>query len=339
MHEKIKRVFVSKTPARLSFSGGGTDLESFYKGRGSIIISTTIDKFFHASIFTKKINAIKIFSSDYNVLEEYPSRSGIKSEGILRLPKDVIKFLNIDFGFELYMKSDVPPGSGLGLSGACTVGLIKVFSEIIGKELSQMDLAMAASEVEINRLGRPIGHQDQLASSFGGLNLIEFAPDGAINVEKIAISYETKKSLESSLMLFYTGKSRDSAVVLERHKDKLKESNEEVIDRLNNIKDITYRMKDSLNTSDIENFGSLLDEYWINKRKAAKGTSDDHFDMIYEKIKELGAFGGKLTGAGHGGFFLVCADPSKQRAIQDYLLRCKFTHYPFKFYPDGSKII
>ncbi|MBU1626797.1 hypothetical protein KKB18_05445 [bacterium] len=334
-----KKVFVSKTPARISFSGGGTDLETYYKGRGSLVISTSIDKYFYAVLTIRDDKKIKIFSSDYDLLEEFKSVSEIKPGGILQIPKDIISFYEIDFGLDLFMSSDVPPGSGLGLSGAATVGIVKVFSAALEKNLSPVELAMTASEIEINRLKRPIGHQDQLASSFGGLNLIEFLPDCKINVTPLQITGETYSNLQTSLLLFYTGQSRDSAIVLEEHKMRIKRSDSKVVKKLDAIKDITRRMKDSLLTSDLHSFGMLLDEYWINKRKAAAGTSSEFFDKIYDIVKSLGALGGKLTGAGHGGFFLVFAEPHFQTKICKYIEEKGFIRYSLKFGKEGSKIL
>lgn len=334
-----KRVYASKTPARISFSGGGTDLESYYKGRGSLVISTSIDKYFYAVLTIRDDKKIKIFSSDYDIVEEYESKSEIKPGGILQIPKDIISYYDIDFGLDLTMSSDVPPGSGLGLSGAATVGLIKIFSKCLGEDLCGTKLAMKASEIEITRLKRPIGHQDQLASSHGGLNLIEFFADGDIKVNPLSITYETYKNLESSLLLFYTGKSRDSAVVLEGHNLRLKRSDSKVVKRLDAIKDITIRMKDALLSSDLDSFGKLLDEYWVNKRKAAEGTSNEFFDKIYDVVKQLGAIGGKLTGAGNGGFFLVFAEPKYHNKICEYIEEKGFVRYSLKFEKEGSKIL
>jgi len=334
-----KRVFVSKTPARISFSGGGTDLESYYKGRGSLVISTTIDKYFYSTLSIRDDRQISIYSLDYDIIEKYSSRSEIERGGILQIPKDIIRFYDIDFGVEICMASDVPPGSGLGLSGAASVGLIKAFSAALGDENFGAKLAMTASEIEIKRLKRPIGHQDQVASSHGGLNLIEFCADGEIKVNPLKITEETYNRLESMLLLFYTGTSRDSAVVLEGHKHRLKNSDKGIIKRLDIIKEITYRMKDALLKSDLYTFGCLLDEYWQNKRRAAIGTSNDFFDRIYDAVKKLGAIGGKLTGAGHGGFFLVFAEPEYHKKICDYIEEKGFEWYSLKFEKEGSRLL
>lgn len=290
-----------RTPVRISFSGGGTDLESYYSKYGGAVLCVTINKYFYAHLSPRQDNKINIISDDFKIEQLVEQLDDIDDN--LKLPREIFRYFGLKKGINLYMVSDIPVGTGLGLSGAVGVSLAKLAGNFMGNDLTRQEIAEIASKVEIDILGRPIGKQDQYSTSFGGLNFITFSSKGT-KVEPVMLDVEIMKHLEKNLMLFYTGISCDSEVVLKGQKESCIHKDRHVIDNLNYIKDIAFLMRDSLVKGELQEFGKLLDKTWKYKKKVSSCISSHYLDEIYNMAIKKGALGGKILGAGGRGYFL-----------------------------------
>jgi len=323
-------MIISKTPFRISFFGGGTDYPVWYKEHGGAVLSTTIDKYCYVTLrylppfLPYKYRIVYSKVETVNELEEilHPS------------VKAALKFLNIDKGIELHYDADVPGRTGIGSSSAFAVGLLQSLYTLKGLTCSKEKLAKEAIHIERDILKENVGSQDQTAAAFGGLNKISFIGDDDIKVKPIAISEERKKELESHLMLFFTGFSRTASDVakiqIENTPNKTKELN------------IMYQMVDSAEKILCENknildFGKLLNETWQIKRTLSNKISNPEIDKIYNTGISAGAVGGKILGAGGGGFILFFVAPEKQSNVRKSMQG--LLEVPFKFESAGSQII
>jgi len=328
---------VSKTPVRVSFGGGGTDLEAYYSRFGGLVISATIDKYFWCMLATRRDRRLVIRSADYDVSESCDQIGQLEFDGVLGLIKAVVAHFSPGFGLEVFTASDVSPGSGLGLSGAATVGTIKALSAITGRPLSKRHLAELASTIEIERLGRPIGKQDQYASAFGGLNEIRFSSDG-VAVARLKIGSNLLSQLQSWTMLFFTGKSRDSASILQTQERKTSIGDDATLSLLHRIKTAAAQMREALLEGDVVGFGQLVHASWEAKRRIVQGISSSSIDRLYRLALDNGAIGGKVTGAGGGGFLMLICPPKAQPAVEKVLSREGIRRLAFRFVSTGSHL-
>jgi len=320
-------VIVSKTPLRISFSGGGTDIESYYSSNTGIVISSTINKYIyvtvkkHTSFFNEKIRL------NYSEVETVNSVDDIVND----IARECIKFLKIDSPLYISTIADLPSGSGLGSSSSFAVGLLNALHAYNGNSVSSAQLAEEAAYIEIRALKANIGKQDQYSASFGGLNKIIFNTNGHVSIEPyVAI----EKKIFNSLMLFWTGISRDASAVLESQ-DKNKYNNKGYLDE---IKSCAYEMNDMLLTKfSLEHFGSLLHKNWENKRKLSDQITDSKLDEYYQLALNAGAIGGKLLGAGGGGFFAFVVPEGKRDSVRRAL--SKLNELCIEHEPIGSSII
>lgn len=284
--------------------GGGTDLPKFYKKNGGAVLSTSIDKYIYLSAheyFYKDKMLIK-----YSQTEEVSVVDDIKHRIIKEVFKE-FKIKSIDFN----STADIPSGTGMGSSSTFTSGLIKLCCEYRNLKMSNYDIANMACEIEINRLGEPIGKQDQFAASIGGFNLIEFNSDGTTNVKPLILPKEQRDTLESNLHLYYTGINRSASEVLQKQNDNL-DSDPNVYLQMNRMKDMAYELFDELMIGNNDTMGFYLNKGWEIKRMLATGISDLQIDKYYTEALNFGATGGKLLGAGGGGFLLFYC-PSENR--------------------------
>jgi len=332
-------MLIVKSPVRISFSGGGTDLPDFFKKFGGAVLSTTINKHFYSVLTPRKGKDINIKSLDYNVEEQFGRIKRVAVAEPLRLPKAIVKYFRIKKGFTLSLNSDIPLGSGLGLSGAVTTNLVKSLSMYSERNmLSKEKIADIATRIEIGLLKRPIGLQDQYASSFGGFNFIEFDKHG-VKVIPIKNKGNILDKLEEKLLLFYTGTSRDSADILKRQRELIKKEDRATIDSLKRMVDFAYQMKKLLERGNLHGFGQLLDKSWVFKKGISNKISNNYIDRYYHIARENGAVGGKITGAGGGGFLLLYCEERKQEEVKQALGNEGLIHMPFKFERDGVQVI
>ena len=319
-------MIITKTPFRVSFAGGGSDMADFYQERGGCVLSTTINRYMYIMIHPFFTGETSLKYSKHECVSDLHDIQH-------RIFRCVLNKLHIQ-GVEITTTADVPSGTGLGSSSAFTVGLLHTLACYEGKFVSKAKLAEKACDVEIRQLGNPIGKQDQYAAAFGGLNFIEFHPDDTVSVQPIILHGRTLSLLQDNLVMFYTGVKHDANVILAKQKENL--SQRAKMDNLSKMCALARDMKQSLGRNDIGDFGAMLDEGWQRKRELAGGVSNPTIDALYEKAMASGALGGKLLGAGGGGFLLFYCPKEKQ----DYLCnQLSLRPFDFSFEHDGSSVI
>lgn len=312
-----QRILISRAPVRISFGGGGTDLPSFYEQHGGLVVSTTINHYVYAVFNTGSQEAVQIVSADYSTFWRQ-ALDDLIWDGDLALPRAVVNEFDLHAGLDVFLASQIPPGTGLGSSGSVAVCLINGLAAWEGMSLPPAEVAERACFIEIEKMGMPVGKQDQYAAAFGGLNCITFGGDG-VNVQPVAISDATLKKLERSLMLFFTGTSRQSSSILRFQKRKGEKGDKQVIERLMAIKELGLKIKDALEAEDLDAFGDLLHRSWVQKRAVAPNITNDTINQAYELARSKGAIGGKITGAGGGGFLLLYCHQALQDAVTEAL--------------------
>ncbi len=321
-------MIISKAPFRISFIGGGSDLKSYYKYNGGAVISSTINKYIYQSAhkyFVKDCSLIK-----YSMTELVNSVHQIKHP-IIRSVFKKYAINQIDYN----STADIPSGTGMGSSSSFTVGLINLCSKLNNLNLSKKEIANLACEIEINDLGEPIGKQDQFAASFGGFNEIRFLPNDDVEVIEIKLDNDKIFNLQKSLKLFYTGAQRSASSILKEQKNKMVEKNKRKV--LDEMVSLVPEFGENLKSGKFDELGKLLNENWKLKRSLTQKISSKSIDDLYQKGIECGANGGKLLGAGGGGFLLFYV-PLKN--LKNFNKKFNFQEeYSFNFEFDGSKII
>lgn len=321
-------MILSKTPFRISFVGGGTDFPDFYRKEDGGVISTTINKYVYVGVhpsFNKKIRL------QYSLFEEIENVEDIQNTRI----RECMKKTDVDGGIELHFLSDMPTKIGLGGSSSFTVGLLNALYAYKGKIVKPETLAREACEIEIEALGEPIGKQDQYISAYGGFKYIQFNRDDSVFLNPLMLDCGLKSELEKRLLLFFTGISRDASSVLADQKKNIKKEKE--YDSLKKLNELTLELREYLGRGDISKFGEILHRGWGLKKRLSEKISNSEIDEYYEKALNLGASGGKIAGAGGGGFLLLYCEPDKQENLRKGLGNLKETE--FKFTSEGSNII
>jgi D-glycero-alpha-D-manno-heptose-7-phosphate kinase len=323
-------MIISRAPFRVSFCGGGSDIPSFYEKYGGCVISSAIAKYVYVTInptFDKNTIALKYSKTE-----------------IVKDPKDIehqiFRVVLTDFGtkgIEISSMADIPSGTGLGSSSSFTVALLRALYTYTDQVVSTYKVAKEACDVEIRKLGHSIGKQDQFAASFGGLRYYEFCPDGFVKVEPIVMKHESYAKLEESLMMFYTGDVRDANQILATESKSLA-SDSQKIEGTKKLCDLTKELKESFENNNIDSLGPVLQKSWEIKKSLANGISNLRIDEYYDKAIKAGAKGGKLLGAGGGGFLLFYVpDAVLQKRVRVALSDLKELKYQFDFY--GCSII
>lgn len=323
----------SKAPFRISFGGGGTDVAPYCWEHGGAVVNTTIDKYAYASLRTggRKIN---INSVDFGVKESSDLGKLEYTGSKLDFVKAVINQFEIQGGFHLTTFSDMPPGSGMGTSSSMAVALISCLGELERRQMSRDELARLAYHVEREELSQEGGYQDQYAATFGGLNYMEFFK-GKVNVIPLHISPEILNELHYRLLLFYTGKTRFSGRI---HKDMAKRSEKgerNYLERLEALKEVAKGMKHSLSVGNLEEFGELLHEGWLQKKNLSDRITTSQTEELYAAARKNGAIGGKILGAGGGGYLLLFCHPEKRFDVVRELTKRGVKPVSFGFEPNG----
>jgi D-glycero-alpha-D-manno-heptose-7-phosphate kinase len=323
-------MIISKTPFRMSFVGGGSDLETYWREQPGAVVSTAVDKFMYVLLNQKFDDRIRL---SYSRTEEADSPEGLEHP----IVRTVLRKLGLEKGLEIVSVADIPSkGTGLGSSSAFTVGLLHALHVFRGTYRSAADLAAEACEVEIELLGEPIGKQDQYASAFGGFNFIQFQTDGTVTVDPIVCRRETTEMLEENLLAFFTGTMRRTGPVLAAQKAEL-EGNRAKRDTMRSMVHLAHALREELQKNNLETFGSILHENWMLKRSLAGGVSTPEIDAWYSAGRAAGAIGGKILGAGAGGFLVLYAPRDRHDAIRRALPGLR--PIPFRFEKEGSRIV
>ncbi len=336
-----KEIIRSRAPLRVSFAGGGTDVSPYSEEKGGAVLNATINRYAYATIIPRGGKDIEIASLDYDVTLKYTIDKEIAFDGQLDLIKGIInkfrKKYGLKEGFRIFIHSDAPPGSGLGSSSTVAVATISAFAELLRIPLTPYDLAELAYDIERIDVGIKGGKQDQYASAFGGINFIEFNKNKVI-VNPLRIRESTLNELEYSLVLGYIGSTRSSGKIIERQVNNYKKNKQETSLAMDNIKDLAYKMKDALLRGELKHFGELLHNEWQEKKKMAKGISNERIDKIYEEALKAGAIGGKVSGAGGGGFMFFYANFDKKVDVVRRLKQMRVQILPFSFVNTGATV-
>lgn len=331
-------MIITRTPVRISFGGGGTDMPGFYEKHGGAVVSTTINKYFYTFHSPRDDEKIQIISSDFQSLLTVEDFYSLKFGEGFDIPSAVIKHYRVYQGFDLFMASEIPPGSGLGSSGAVTVNMVRLCSLLKNENLTKRQVSEDAYFIQREILNLPIGKQDEYAAAYGGLNLIELS-EKKISVSPIQIDPEVKSCLEKNLLLFFTGRTRQASIILQQQEDAIKGNNTSIIEAMTMVKDNAYHIKDALEEGDLDRFGRLLDEAWKCKKQMNPEITNENLDRIYEIAMENGALGGKITGAGGGGYFMFYCEEDKQDNLRSALEAEKLSFLDFNFSDKGVTIL
>jgi D-glycero-alpha-D-manno-heptose-7-phosphate kinase len=324
-------MLISRTPYRISFFGGGTDYPAWYEKNGGVVLSTTIDKYSY--ITCKKLPPF----FDYKFRIRYYKREEVNFIEDIEHPsiRESLKYFNIPHGMDIVHHGDLPAQSGLGSSSTFTVGLLHALHAMQNHSPSKSDLAKLAIYIEQEKIGEHVGSQDQVAASYGGLNRIEFLGKNEINVSPLSISSEMLSGLEESMLLFFTGFTRNAATYAKDQIEKVELNSKKLL----LMKSVVEYAEELLmgGISGLKSFGHLLDEQWKIKKSLDQNISTGQIDEIYAAGIKVGAWGGKLLGAGGGGFMLFMAPPEAHLAIRAAL--SKYLYVPVKLDFEGSRVI
>jgi D-glycero-alpha-D-manno-heptose-7-phosphate kinase len=330
-------MLISRAPLRISFGGGGTDLEAYYGEHGGFVLSATIDKYVYGIVTSSRGASSQLISADYQSMFQHRNGRSVQDDD-LRLARTVLEEFPELPPISLFLASEVPPGTGLGSSGSVAVNLINVCSAICERGLSRRDTAELAYHVEVVRLGAPVGKQDQYAAAFGGINGLHFHPDG-VTVEPLALPRETIQQLERNLMLFFTGNSRRAWDILRRQRDATAGGEALVVGSLHQIKQLGFEMRDALLAGELDAFGRLMHASWQLKKQLAPNVSTGLIDDAYELARQHAAIGGKITGAGGGGFLLLYCPEAAQPAVRAALEEKGLQEMYFAFEFEGARAL
>ena len=321
-------MIIARTPLRISFAGGGSDLPSFYRHEQGAVLSTSIDKYVYIAIH-------EYFHRNQTLLK-YSKTELVKSYDEIQHPlfKECLSMMDIS-GVDISSMADVPAGTGLGSSSTFTVCLMNALHAYKREYVSPEYLASTACDIEINRLGDPIGKQDQYAAAYGGLNFITFNKDESVSVEKIIMDPNAKKQLDENLIMIFTGETRSASKILKDQSKEMSNVDKRLV--VKKMVDMAYDLKDVLQNNNIDDFGRILHEGWLLKQSISAGISNETINTLYNKGLEAGALGGKLLGAGGSGFILFYCPKEKQEAFRKEM--SSYQELPFKFDNSGSKII
>lgn len=327
----------SRAPLRISFAGGGTDVEPYPQERGGAVLSATIDKYAYATLVPRQNGQIRVESLDYDVVAKYNVDQTLSYDGELDLVKAVVRTLGGGEGLDLFLHSDAPPGSGLGSSSTVVVALIGAFYRWLGRSSSEYEIARLAYQIERVEMGIPGGWQDQFAATFGGFNYIEFLADDIV-VNPLRIKRSTINELHYRLLLCYTGKTRLSGRILDRQIDGYVQKRADVVAALDELKAITIETKNALLQGRLDDFGRLLYQGWENKKRLASGITNEEIDALYAIGRRAGAIGGKLLGAGGGGYLLFLCPFERKHLIAQALEEAGGQVVPFNFELRGLQV-
>ena len=325
-------MIISRAPLRISLAGGGTDLPFYYKKFGGFVIGAAVRKYIYVTV-SKHFE--KIIKLNYSKTEICTSPNQVKHP----IVRESLKLLGINDHIEINSIADLPARSGLGSSGGFTVGLLNGLYCYLGKDITKKRLAETACHIEMDLLKEPVGKQDQYIASFGGFSCISINKQGYVHTIPLRISNESIQDLEHNLTFFYTGVLRSASKVLKDQK-RSSEKNNSSLESLTRIKEIGYKIKKCLEADDLDEFGRLMDDHWKEKIKTSNEISNDVFNRYYDLAKRNGVLGGKIIGAGGGGFFMFYTNSrEKKMNLRKEFIRCGLNEVRMPFELEGTKII
>jgi D-glycero-alpha-D-manno-heptose-7-phosphate kinase len=329
----------ARTPLRLSFGGGGTDISPYADTRGGCVLNATISRYVYATLVPKSERSIGFRSFDYGTVVYFTEEEHFVFNGQMDLVKGVLKRFELDKlrsdGFDLFVHADAPPGSGLGSSSTFTVALIGLFRELLGLPITPAGIAGLAYDIERNEVGIKGGRQDQYAAACGGFNFMEFHGEQVI-VTPLRLSDFVLNELEYNLLLCSTG-SRESQPIIDSQMESMKKEDAEPLAAMDKVKEIAIEMKKALLLGDLDRFGDMLHEGWLQKQKMAPGITTPHIDELYTEALKAGALGGKITGAGGGGHMMLYCPFDKRHTVRERLTGMDARVIDFRFDAAGMQ--
>jgi D-glycero-alpha-D-manno-heptose-7-phosphate kinase len=299
---------------RISFAGGGTDLPAYYEKHGGMVVSTAIDKYVYVIVSENGQGSLQVSSADYSTFIRHEGGGELPEDGRLRYARMFLREFGVRSGYSVFIASEMPPGSGLGSSSALSVALTKALAALGDKLPGKGEVAERAAEVELERLNMPIGKQDHYASAFGGLNAIYFSAGGT-TVEPLEVSDDTRDWLERSLLIFFTEQQHHSGEILQEQQQRSHDQNPQAIQALEAIKGHAKETREALLQGQPQQLGEIMRRSWIEKKKLARGVTNARIDAAYDAAMAAGALGGKIAGAGGGGFMMLVCPPARREAV------------------------
>jgi D-glycero-alpha-D-manno-heptose-7-phosphate kinase len=333
-------MLIVRSPVRISFGGGGTDLPAYYEQYGGSVLSVAINKYFYTVLTARFDGRIQVISSDLRVFETWPDIAKANLSGSsLEIPLAVLKEMNCNIAVDLFLASEIPPGTGLGSSASVCVNILKTLSTYLHQPISKYDLAERSFHIARHLLGKHVGKQDEYAAAFGGLNFISFHPDGGTLVEPIDLNPAVSAELQRNLMLFFTGSAHHSWSILKEQESSARNQTGGALEALHEVKALGLRMRTALQQGDLREMGTLMHEGWQAKRRISTKISTPHIDELYALARNHGAIGGKITGAGGGGFLLLYCEPNFQSDVREAMKRHDIQEMTFGFDMQGAQAI
>ena len=323
-------MIISQTPFRISFAGGGSDLPAYYREHGGAVVSTAIDKYVYITVSRKFDHTLRV---SYSRTEEVENAAQLQHP----IVREGLHMLGLEGGLEITSVADIPSrGTGLGSSSSFAVGLMHALHAIEGRHVSAERLADEACRIEIEKCGEPIGKQDQYAAAYGGLNYIQFLRDGSVHVEPIPLPRHIRKDLDSHFLMFYTGITRSASNILAGQSKALSDQRKKT-EAMHRMVALAKELRNELWYGNFDAMGRILHENWMLKQSLTKGITSGQIDAWYQRGTEAGALGGKLLGAGGGGFLLFYARPAHHNSIKAALPELRLI--PFSSESRGSRIV
>ena len=324
-------MIITRSPLRISLGGGGTDLPSYYQKHSGFLIAAAIDKYVYINVHRRFVDG---FLLKYSSLEEAATIDEIKHPII----REALKLVDIrERNLEITSMADIPAGTGLGSSGSFTTALLKAFHALKKNLVHPAELAEQACCIELEKLGEPIGKQDQYISAYGGITCFQFRPDGRVEAAPLKISEETLFNLEDNLLLFFTDYSRAASAILKEQDDKSKQADKAMIENLHFVKELGKRSQQALEAGELEEFARLMHLHWERKKERSQGMSNKDIDAWYDCAITNGALGGKVIGAGGGGFLMFYADDKVK--LRHAMREKGLNEVRFRFDFEGTRVL
>ena len=325
-------MILTRTPFRMTLGGGGTDLPSFYREHGGFILAVGIDKYMYLNVNTPIV--------DDKIRVRYTSSEMVDHVDEVKhtLAREALRHFGITSGIEIVSIADIPAGTGLGSSSTYLVGLMNAMHTLLQDQATPLKLAEEACYIELDVLKKPIGKQDQYMAAFGGLTALDISPAGHVNVTRMGLDVDLVESLEHNILMFYTNEMRDATTILRKQDEATRTKDHAVVTSLREIKDIGLEIKHAICNGDLHRFGELLDLHWQSKKRLSEGISNPQIDGWYELAKQNGAIGGKISGAGGGGFLMLYCEENKAK-LREAMRGAGLRELKFRFDFEGSKVV
>jgi D-glycero-alpha-D-manno-heptose-7-phosphate kinase len=332
-------MLIVRSPVRISFAGGGTDLPAYFEEFGGAVLSTAINRYFYTILGKRLDGRVQVISSDQRIFETWQDIVAISAKDTdLEIPLAVLKDLRCHIALDMFLASEIPSGTGLGSSASVCVGVLRALNAHLQIPRSQYELAERSFHIVRNLLGRQIGKQDGYAAAFGGLNFVTFYRDGSVLVEPLALETHIIRELQSNLLLYFTGSAPHSCAIL-KGQQKATSNTRSALDALHEMRKLADRMREALGSGKLTAFGSMLDKAWQVKKRVSTGISTPRIDQLYRLAREHGALGGKITGAGGGGFLLLYCEPEHQESLRVAMASTGINEMTFAFDSQGAQVI